>query len=120
MQRNIFLLAALIGLAPGFVSVGKNVTGLKPPPLAGLKQERLQVTEGSLTEVNPESQTIQVKTLEGAQLVFHYNAGTLVEGMEDSVTGCFGPTNERKVRVHFRTVDGRVLAGRIELLPAPA
>ena len=119
MRRNIFLMAALIGLVPGFVYVGKNVPGFASPPLAGLKQERLEIAEGSLTDVNPESQTVRIKTPEGAPMVFRYNKRTLVEGMEETVAGCFGPKNERNVRVQFRTADGASLAVRIELLPKP-
>ena len=118
MLRNTFLMAALVGLLPGFTYVGKNVAGLAfPQPDTGLKQERLQIVEGSLTEVNPETETIRIETLDGVQWVLRYTERTQVEGMEDTVAGCFGPKNERNVRIQFRTVDGRNMAARIEHLP---
>ena len=118
MLRNTFLMAALVGLLPGFTYVGKNVARLAfLQPDSGLKQERLQIAEGSLTAVDPETQIIRIETLDGGHLVLHYTNRTQVEGMEDTVAGCFGPHNERNVRVQFQTVDGRNLAVRIELLP---
>ena len=118
MIRSTFLMAALVGLLPGFTYVGKNVARLTfHQPFTGLKEEGLRIAEGSLTEVNPETETIRVETLDGAQLVLRYTKRTQVEGMEDTVAGCFGPKNERSARVQFRTVDGRNMAARIELLP---
>jgi len=117
MIRELFLMAALIGLLPAHMRLGNDSTALSPPKVPeALKQEWLQMVEGSLTEVNPERLLIQIESLQGEQMEFRYNERTQVEGAEEAVVGCFGPKYERRARVYFRTVDGSKMAVRIELL----
>jgi hypothetical protein len=118
MLRGIILTAGLL------VAVGAeaeiSVKDLRPPRApAALIQEWLQVAEGPLTGVFPETEMIRIDTTHDGPLDFRYGAQTKVEGAQEDVIDCFSQS-ERRARVHFRMADGIRTAVRIELLTQAA
>jgi len=117
MIAVMFLMAALIGWAPGDAFAGNETT--RPPAFQTpetLNHEWLKIVEGRLAEVDPDTETIRIGTRDGGHVDFHYSEQTEVQGAEEDVVDCLSETSERSARVHFRTVDGKRMAVRIELL----
>jgi hypothetical protein len=130
MLGKLFLIAVLIGSPGGLAAsvfasssargaAGTFATTETRLPLEKvterLHQEWLQVAEGLVTDVNIETETVRVET-DGGQMDFRYDPQTDIENRDQAVIGCLEEQYERRARIYFRTVNGRRMAVRIELL----
>jgi hypothetical protein len=113
---SIVLIAFLIAWSPSHANLG-NVSGLMSPrPDSPRTQDLVRRIEGVLTGVDPETQTVKIETMSGVAMAFRYDKDTQVETDDQGAAGCFGPGGPRRVRVHFRVLDGQNTAVGIEVL----
>jgi hypothetical protein len=122
LVTQLLLTAVLIGLLPpGLLSASNGGGGVQPFKMPetipeSLHRESLQTAEGPIFDVNLDTETVRIGSIDAGLIDVRYDDRTQVNDSEQALAGCLEQPNQRRARIHFRTVEGRRIAVRIELL----
>jgi hypothetical protein len=77
------------------------------------------IATGTLTKVDADKKTLSVKSADGAETTFSYDATTEITGDKKGEQG-LATAEGSMVTVHYSTKDGKKVASKIDVQPSAA